>query len=154
MRRKDINLIPEDSSGRNTEELFPGNSLPLPAGQSTHSRESGLCSHSEIIWNPKNQPTRIRYRNGQLCPHLRNLWVGHSCSTAFPCLKRGGRRPRVPILPEVHLLTPHWPVYRIESGHNSCPLRVSSDFAPVVSHFRKAFWCLSFRRSFVTMHGN
>ncbi len=37
VRAKDINLIREDSSGRNTEELFPGNSLPLPAGQSTHS---------------------------------------------------------------------------------------------------------------------
>jgi hypothetical protein len=46
VRQKDINLIPKDSSGRNAEELFPGNSHPLPAGQSTHSRESG-STHSK-----------------------------------------------------------------------------------------------------------
>jgi hypothetical protein len=32
--------------------------------------------------------------------------------------------------------------------------RVVFVFVPEVSRFRKAFWCLSFRRSFVTMHGN
>ena len=61
---------------------------------------------------------------------------------------------KISILPKLHVLIRHWSVHWGLNLPANRALRMGSDFAPEVSHFRKAVWCLSFRRSFVTMHGN